>query len=101
MSIYTNSKIVRLISITLTLLIGTGFAYLLFTDSEIRVPPDWPPGIRRYSNSISGYIRVVDESSGTTLFSYYNDGAMFPSKFIKNSTTGEWTVTFSSREKVM
>jgi hypothetical protein len=78
-------------------LIGAGLL-LVFKESEIARPPSWPPGVKRYLNSVTSRIRVVDAETGETLFYYHDDPAVYPVQF-ERVDDRHWRVTFERRPK--
>jgi hypothetical protein len=72
--------------------------FLSEQESPIATPQKWPPSVRRYLNSFTGRIRVIDVKSGCTIFSYSDDPQIYP-KSITELPDGSWNVVFVKQKE--
>ena len=75
------------------------FSFLLFKDYEVVKPINWSSSVNLRSNAFAGRLRVVDSTSGATLFFYSVDPEIHPVSIDKKDDD-TWTVTFKKRDAI-
>jgi hypothetical protein len=78
--------------------LALGIFIVLFLESEVPLPPGWPPGVKLYrKTALGGLTRVVDTNSGQFLFMYLPeyDRHVHPIK-IEKLDDRHWQVVFEA-----